>query len=125
MIMAPILQNAQTKYRRGEVVLAYFPDSNGTTSKARPVLIVQANDLQTGIEQIVVATITSNIRRAGHPSRIMILLASLEGINSGLARDSVLMTDSIATIARSEIDYAIGFLPMPPVEAALRHTFGF
>src|SRR4051794_2432475 len=56
-------------YKRGDIVLAVFPDSNLRTSKRRPTLVVQADNLGTGISQIILAMITSNLTRAGHPSR--------------------------------------------------------
>jgi mRNA interferase MazF len=59
-------------YSRGEVVLALFPNSDLRTSKRRPVLIVQADGLATGIAQYVTAMLTSNTNRAGHPSRVLI-----------------------------------------------------
>jgi mRNA interferase MazF len=52
--------------RRGDVALVVFPDSNLRTAKLRPVLVVQADDLGTGLSQVIVAMITSNLSRAGH-----------------------------------------------------------
>ena len=114
----------QNFYKRGDVVLAYFPNSDQNNSKARPVLVVEADDLQTGIAQVVVVTITGQMRHAGHPSRVTVLKDSPEGSDAGVFYDSVVMTDSIATIEEDAIDRVIGSLPMLPVEAALRHTFG-
>ncbi|NJN92386.1 MAG: type II toxin-antitoxin system PemK/MazF family toxin [Leptolyngbyaceae cyanobacterium RM2_2_4] len=79
---------------RGDVALVLFPNSNLSSAKTRPALIVQADDLQTGLSQIIVAMITSQMFRAGHPSRVTILLNSLEGQQSGLLTDSVVMTDN-------------------------------
>jgi len=56
-------------YDRGEVVLVLFPDSNLRTAKRRLALVIQAANLQTGLPQTIVAMITSNLSRAGHPSR--------------------------------------------------------
>ena len=50
-------------FRRGEVMLALFPDSNLRTAKRRPVLAVQADNLNAGLPQTVVAMITSNLAR--------------------------------------------------------------
>ena len=111
-------------YQKGDVVLAVFPNSDQQTSKPRPVVIVQADNLVTGIDQVVVAMISSRIFRAGHPSRVTILKNSPEGRAAGVFYDSVVMTDSIATIKDVAISHLIGSLPMPPIEAALRHTFG-
>lgn len=111
-------------YSRGDVVLVLFPDSNLRTAKRRPALVVQADNLQTGLPQTIVAMITSNLGRAGHPSRISISLASAEGRQTGLLTDSVVMTDNLVTVLEMEIDRRIGLYPdLANVEAALRHTF--
>ena len=109
-------------YERGDVVLALYPDSNLLTAKTRPVLVVQGDDLETGLPQVIVAMITSRLFRAGHPSRVTVQLSTAEGQSSGLLADSVVMTDNLATVAGSEIDRAIGVLPMTKVDTALRHT---
>jgi mRNA interferase MazF len=109
-------------YKRGDVVLVIFPDSNLRTGKLRPALVVQADDLQTGLAQVIVAMITSRMFRANHPSRVTIVLSTAEGQQSGLLSDSVVMTDNLATIADTEIDRVIGSVPMATVDAALRHT---
>jgi mRNA interferase MazF len=53
-------------YKRGDVVLVFFPDSNLRTAKRRPALVVQADNLATGLSQTIIAMITSNMARAGH-----------------------------------------------------------
>jgi mRNA interferase MazF len=111
-------------YKRGDVILVLYPDSNLLTAKRRPALIVQANNLQTGLSQYIVAMITSNLSRANHPSRVKILLSSSEGKLSGLLTDSVVMTDNLATIAEFEIDRIIGHLPTTKIDTALKHTLG-
>ena len=47
-------------YKRGDVVLILFLDSNLRTAKRRPALVIQADDLNTGLRQSIVAMITSN-----------------------------------------------------------------
>ena len=108
--------------KRGDVVLVLFPDSNLLTSKPRPGLIVQSDNLQTGLSQVIVAMITSKMFRANHSSRVAILLSTPDGQQSGLLSDSVVMADNPATIVESAIDRAIGSIPMTKVDAALRHT---
>ncbi|MBE9095837.1 type II toxin-antitoxin system PemK/MazF family toxin [Tychonema sp. LEGE 07203] len=61
-------------YNRGDVVLVLFPNADLRTAKRRPVLIVQANNLGTGLRQTITAMITSNLARAG-------LLADLKSVN--------------------------------------------
>ena len=109
-------------FRRGDVVLVLFPHSNLRTAKTRPALVVQADGLQTGLPQVIVAMITTRLFRANHPSRITVIRATPEGAGSGLLTDSVVMTDNLATVADTAIDRVIGVLPMGDVDTALRHT---
>ena len=109
-------------YKRGDVVLVLFPDSNLRTAKRRPALVVQADNLNTGLSQVIVAMITSQMARAGHPDRGNVLLSTPEGRQSGLLTDSVVMTDNLATVIETAVHRVIGSLPMAAVEVALRHT---
>lgn len=111
-------------YKRGDVVLVLFPNSDLRTAKTRPALVVQADNLQTGLSQVIVAMISSQMSRANHPSRVTVLLSSSEGQQSGLLTDSVIMTDNLATVIDSAIYRVVGSLPMTHVDAALRHTLG-
>jgi mRNA interferase MazF len=111
--------------KKGDVVRVLFPNSNLSTAKRRPALVVQSDNLNTGIRQTVLAMITSNMFRANHPSRVTILLDSADGISAGIRLDSIIMTDNLVTISDSEIDSILGTLPnMSEVETALRYTFG-
>ena len=116
--------NPRPAFRRGNVVLVLFPNSDLQTAKPRPALVIQANDLRTGLPQVIVCMITGKIFRANHPSRVLVSLASPEGKESGLLSDSVVMTDNLATITEAAIDCIIGTLPMEMVDGALRHTLG-
>lgn len=113
------------RFKRGDVVLVLFPNSDLRTAKRRPVLVVQADELKTGLKQIVVAMITSNLSRSGHPSRVLVDLQTIAGRQSGLLTDSVVMTDNLATVLDSEVDKAIGSLSeMESVDKALCCTLG-
>jgi len=59
-------------FRRGDIVLVLFPDSNLRTSKRRPALVVQAGGLDGDLPQTIVAMITSNLLRAGCGGRVMV-----------------------------------------------------
>jgi mRNA interferase MazF len=111
-------------YRRGDVVLVLFPHTDLRTAKPRPALVIQADNLQTGLPQLIVAMITGKMFRANHPSRVSISHTALTGQQSGLLTDSVVMTDNVAPILESEIDRVIGSLPMEGVDIALCHTLG-
>ena len=105
------------------MVLVLFPDSNLRTAKRRPALVVQANGLQTGLTQIVVAMITSNMTRVGPPCRVVIYLKSDLNQGSGLRTDSVVMADNLATVLHAEIDRSIGTLAdMRVINDAIRKT---
>ena len=111
------------KTRRGDVVLVLFPNSDLRTAKRRPALVLQRDKLNSGLEQTIVAMISSNLARRGHPSRVFIAASSPEGKAARLRLDSVVMTDNLATIMESEIDSILGHLAnTTKVNAALRHT---
>ena len=110
-------------YKRGDVVLVLFPDSNLRTAKRRPALVIQADNLNTGLQQTIVAMITSNMSRADHQSRMRLLRDSPEGRQAHILMDSVIMTDNLATIVDNEVDRVLGHLnEMREIEAALRST---
>jgi len=62
------------KTRRGDVVLVLFPNSDLRTAKRRPALVLQRNNLGSGLEQTIVAMISSNLAR-----RIFVAATSPEG----------------------------------------------
>ncbi len=96
------------KTLRGDVVLVLFPNSDLKTAKRRPALVLQRDNLKNDLPQTVVAMISSNLARRGHPSRVFVALTSAEGKASGLRLDSVIMTDNIATVFETEIDSVLG-----------------
>jgi mRNA interferase MazF len=112
-----------TGLKRGDVVLVLFPNSDLVTFKRRPALVVQADNLKTGLSQVVVAMITSNLARRGHPSRVFIPLSSPDAKGSGLLTDSVIMTDNLATALEKAVVSKLGRLPNTRlIDAALRAT---
>ena len=111
------------KTRRGEVILVLFPNSDLRTAKRRPALVIQREDLASGLPQTIVAMISTNLARVGHPSRVFVSVNSAEGHAAGLRLDSVIMTDNLTTVLESEIDSILGRLPaLGLVETALKHS---
>jgi mRNA interferase MazF len=111
-------------YRRGDVVLVYYPNSDLTTYKKRPALIVQADGVQTGLAQKLVAMITSNLARIGE-TRVTVLQNSDLGKAMGIRTDSVVVTDNLATIENEMIDKKIGHCSdMAAINMALKKTLG-
>jgi len=119
-----IMMRQRQSYKRGGIVLVLFPNTDLRTAKTRPAIVVQADDVITELQQVVVAMITSNTKRVGYPSRVEIRLKSEAGNRSGLLTDSVVMTDNLATITVAAIDRVIGTYLMSNVDSALRHTLG-
>ena len=79
--------------------------------------------LGAGLPQTIVAMITSNMARAGHPSRVVVRVDTESAKGSGLLMDPVIMTDNLATIQYSEIDRILGaFSGLRELDAALRTT---
>ncbi len=110
---------------RGDVVLVWFPNSDLAGVKRRPALVVQADRLETGLAQVALVMITSNLGRRGHPSRVFVPLDSPAAGEAGLRTDSVIMTDNLATVSMSGIAGKLGRLgDMRPVDEALRATLG-
>lgn len=113
------------KTDRGDVVLVVFPNSDLRTAKRRPALVIQRDNLNSGLTQTIIAMISSNLARRGHPSRLFISVSSAEGKAAGLRLDSVVMVDNPATVLENEIDSRLGRLvDLVDVDAALKHTLG-
>ena len=111
-------------YKQGDIILVWFPESNLINIKKRPAIILQANNLQTELEQLIIGMITSNLNRANHKSRIFVDIKTKIGRQTGLLANSVIMTDNIATVKTKEIYKKIGFFEnFDILKKCLRNTF--
>ena len=108
--------------KRGAVVIVKYPNSDLKSVKLRPAVVIERDELQTGLTQIIVAMISSQTARAGHPSRVLIQRHTSAGRQSGLLHDSVVMTDNLTTVIAKAVSRVIGSLPRAGIDAALRHT---
>jgi mRNA interferase MazF len=118
-------QPSTNEVKRGAIVLVPFPNSDLRTAKMRPALIVQADDLNTGLGQVVLAMVSSNLQRANHKSRVLIETKTEAGKKTGLLFDSLVMTDNLATILLTNVSRVIGEMEnMNEVNDALRNTLG-
>jgi len=112
-------------YKQGDIIPVWFPDSNLMTTKKRQAVVLQSNNLQTGLGQLIIGMITSNLIRKGHTSRIFVDIHTEMGQRTGLLGDSIIMTDNIATVRLSEIYRRIGtFTDLNVLKESLKHTFG-
>ena len=95
-----------TGYKRGDVVLAIFPNSDRQTFKKRPVLVVQNESIRTHFGQTIVAPITSNQGRVS-PAMLPVKVGSPEHKSMGLLSDSVINLETL-TLKPREIEKKIG-----------------
>lgn len=85
--------------QRGDVVLVRFPFSSGTGSKVRPAVVVQCDRNNQRLTNIIVAAITTTTHRSGEPTQLLIEIATPQGRQSGLLKDSVITCENcIATL---------------------------
>ena len=110
-------------YKRGDVILVRFPNSDLQTYKKRPALVVQDEAIDTGLSQKVVALITSNLARTGI-TRVLVPKDNRAGKEMGILSDSMVVTDNIATVLTREIDKVIGHcgVVISDIDTALRKT---
>lgn len=96
---------------RGDVVILDFPFADGTGSRIRPALVVQANDLNATLDATVLAMITSSRNRmVGHPSQLVIDSSHVDFPASGLLSDSVIQCNILITRRQDLILRTIGSL---------------
>jgi mRNA interferase MazF len=100
-------------YRRGQVVLAYYPFATGAGGSRRPVLVVQNDGDNLRMGNTIIAQITSTLDRSNEPTHLLIEVASPESRASGLLHDSVVSCNNLATIRQDRIQRLIGHLPAP------------
>ena len=105
---------------RGEIWWADLPEPRGSEPGfRRPVLIIQANSFnRSGINTVIVAVITSNLRLAELPGNVF-----LPAQKNGLPRDSVVNISQLLTLDRSFLTEEVDKLPnrlMAEVDAGLR-----
>jgi mRNA interferase MazF len=114
-------------YRRGDVVLAWYPFASGAGGSRRPALVVQNDADNARMDNTIVAQITTNLTRAGEPTHLLIEIATPEGRPSGLLHDSVVSCNNLATIEETLILQKIGGLSaatMVKVDGCLRAALG-
>ena len=106
--------------QRGEFWWAELPEPVGSMpGYRRPVLIIQANRFnQSGINTIIIATITSNIALADMPGNV-----PLSPRISGLSKPSVVNVSQLVTADKTMLTEQISTLPLrkiQQIEAGLR-----
>ena len=97
-----------------------YPNSDLKTFRKRPALVVQNARAKTGLAQVVVALITTNLSRTGE-TRVRINRNSAAGKGMRVFTDSVIVCDILQTGANRAVLRVIGICPvMHEVDSALR-----
>ena len=110
-----------TVYNRGDVVLVGFVFSDESAKKLRPAVVIGSAAYNRSRQEIIVAAITSNIRRRLFGDH---LIAEWKG--AGLLFPS-LATGIFRTIKKTMIDRKVGTMPKPEMQAIdrkLRQSLG-
>ena len=110
-----------TVYNRGDVVLVGFVFSDESAKKLRPVVVISSAAYNRSRQEIIVAAITSNIRRRLFGDH---LIAGWKA--AGLLFPS-LVTGIFRTIKQTMIERKVGTMPKPEMQAIdlkLRQSLG-
>ena len=95
-------------HTRGDVVIALFPNADGSPPKPRPVVVVQSDVYNAKLRNLLVAAITSNLRHVADPASLLIDVKTPDGQATGLRQDSVVSCINIATIEETLVARKIG-----------------
>lgn len=109
--------------KRGDVVLVDYPFSDGSGSKYRPALVVQADVFNKTLRDTILATITTNTQ----PSVTSLVIDPAESPNSGLRLACSVRCDNLQTLDKSIVQGSIGYLSkrsMQKVDACLKLALG-
>lgn len=111
-----------TNYKQQDIILVDFGFSEETGSQKRPALIISSNNYHKNRQEVIIAAITSNIRR------VLFGDAKIDGWEeAGLLYPS-LVTGIIRTIKDSVILRKLGILSksdLQKVQENLRKSMGF
>ena len=108
---------------RGDLFYYDFGDNSGSVqSGERPVLVVQADDYNQNAPTIIVAAVTSVIKKRYLPSHIIL------GEEFGLKKPSMVLLEQIRAVNREELREYIGTVDddklFRQINATLKKTFG-
>ena len=107
-----------TGFERGDILLVGFLFSEESGPKLRPALVVSSTDYNRARQEVIIAPITSNVRRLLFGDHIV---GDWKG--AGLLFPSV-VTGILRTIKRSMIVRKIGSMPKRDVAAVDRNLRG-
>ena len=114
----------KNKIRRGDLFYYDFGEREGSIqSGIRPVLVVQADEFNANAPTIIVASITTVLKKRYLPSHIIL------GQEFGLKKPSMVLLEQIQTINKKDLLEYIGTIDderlMKRINNTLKKTFGF
>ena len=113
--------------KRGDIVIAALPHAANTPPKRRPALVVQADFYNQRINNVLLASVTSNLSRRNDSAHFFIDVGTAEGQVSGLKQDSLVSCLNIAVLPTSAIGPKIGELSpaaMQAIDRCLKAALG-
>ena len=100
----------KTEIRRGDIFSYDFGTRIGSIqSGVRPVLVIQADNFNANAPTVIVASITSVIKKRYLPSHIII------GEDFGLTKPSMVLLEQIQTVNKDDLTEYIGFVNDLPI----------
>lgn len=114
---------SNTQIRRGDIYYYDFGEQEGSIQCGqRPVLVLQADNFNAKAPTIIVAAITTVIKKQYLPSHIVL------GENYGLPQSSMVLLEQIRAVNKSELSVYIGFVNnnriWNKINIAIKQTFG-
>ena len=98
----------KTEIRRGDIFSYDFGTRIGSIqSGVRPVLVIQADNFNANAPTVIVASITSVIKKRYLPSHIIL------GEDFGLTKPSMVLLEQIQTVNKDDLTEYIGFVDDP------------
>lgn len=113
----------KNKICRGDLYYYDFGEKEGSIqSGVRPVLVIQANEFNTNAPTIIVAAITTVIKKRYLPSHIIL------GKSFGLKKPSMVLLEQIQTVNKKDLSDYIGTVDneqiLRVINNTLKKTFG-
>lgn len=114
----------KNKILRGDLFYYDFGEKEGSIqSGIRPVLVVQADEFNANAPTIIVASITTVLKKRYLPSHVIL------GQEFGLKKHSMVLLEQIQTINKKDLVEYIGTIDddrlMKRINTTLKKTFGF
>jgi mRNA interferase MazF len=111
---------------RGDIVIVDFRPVNPNAG-VRPALVVQNDRDNARMNNTIVAQVTTNVRRAGQDTQILVDANHPDWAASGLRHPSVINCSNVYTIEQRDVARIIGSLSastVKQIDACLKFALG-